>query len=137
MSYVLTALNPNLIYINLTEAPTPADDQVYIQKVSEILDSATETVYFLVDFRKSITSNVSTIRRLAELTKHDNFGASIAFSSTQVRQVYAALFAGLAANGQTRNFYPDPQGAIDALETLKPGLTADIDWQGVLVKTNS
>jgi hypothetical protein len=137
MSYILTTLHSNLVYIELTANPTPIDYNDYVRQVNQILKSATEPVYFLVDFRQSITSNVSTIRRLAELTKHRNFGASIAFSSDHVRQVYANLFAALAAQGQSRNFYQDAQAAIDALEALKPGLTTGVDWQAVLGKINS
>lgn len=135
MAYRLTQLNAQVVLITLTGDPTPQDDNQYVADVRRLLDAAPDRIYFVVDFRRSITSNVNTIRRLAQLTQHPKFGASVAFSSSRVRQVYAELYARLTASPQARDFYDTPQAALAALDSIQPGIGAGIDWDAVLAQS--
>jgi hypothetical protein len=132
MTYHLTLLSPNLVFIQPDSEPTREDDRIYLAEVRKLLDEASGPLYFLVDFRKFMTTNVSTINKLAQLSTHENFAASVAFSSDRSRAVYTGLYASLSGIDGPRTLTDDPYAAINQLEMLCPGLTTDIEWQKVL-----
>ena len=132
MPYVYTRLSNHLTYIRLTEEPTREDDDQHVEASRKLLDGAGELQYFLVDFRGGVTTNLGTISKLAELARHPRFGASVAFSSERIRQLYSQLFTAMADQGLDRDFFETGPEAVAYLETVKPGLTVGIDWTRVL-----
>ena len=132
MSYRIKRLSPKLLYITLDAEPTPAADSTYVADLRKVLTEAEEPQYFLVDFRKHITTSIGTIGRLAELTKLKQFGASIAFSSDRIRQVYAGLFTQLSRLPGPCTVFDIAEQAVAELESLKPGIMAGVDWKSLL-----
>jgi len=132
MTYEYTKLSDHLIYIRLTDEPTKADDDQHVEHSKKLLDGASEPLFFLVDFRGGVTTNLGTISKLAEMTRHPLFGASIAFSNERIRKLYARLFTALTDQGLDRDFFDTAEEAVAYLESLKAGLTVGIDWRRVL-----
>jgi hypothetical protein len=132
MAYHLTLLSPRLVFIQPDAEPTREDDRVYLAEVRRLLDEASSPMYFLVDFRQYMTTNVSTINKLAQLSTHPNFAASMAFSSDRSRAVYTGLYASLSGIEGPRTLTDDPYTAIAHLEARSPGLTQGIEWEKVL-----
>ncbi len=132
MSYAITKLSPNFFYITLTTKPTAEEDKTYVSSLQKIITEAPEPVYFLMDFRQHITSEISTIVRLSELAKHKNFGFSAAFSSDRIRKVYSTLFTSLSKQQGPKTMFESAEGAIEQLEQIKPGLTENIDLKAII-----
>jgi hypothetical protein len=132
MAYHLTLLSPQLVFIQPDAEPTREDDRVYLAEVRRLLDEASSPIYFLVDFRQYMTTNVSTINKLAQLSTHENFGGSVAFSSDRSRAVYTGLYASLSGVEGPRTLSDDSYTAIGQLEALSPGVTQGIEWEKVL-----
>lgn len=132
MAYRVIQMNPQLIYIRLNAAPTPQDDRDYVTAVKQILDGAEQKLYFLIDFRNGMTTDVATIRQLAKLTEHPNFGESTSFASSTMQSVYSELFAQMRQSAPENALHMSPAKAIQYLESLQPGITQGIDWDALL-----
>lgn len=132
MAYRVLQLNPQLIYVRLDNKPTPQDDNDYLAVINGIMETSTRKLYFLLDFRDGMSTSVATIRRLAKITAHPNFGESTTIASSYVQAVYTDLFAQMRQSSLDNALHIDPAKAIQYLESLQAGLTQHIDWEAVL-----
>lgn len=126
-TYTIQFLTPQLLYIKWHQTPLNGSIEgvQFIQDLEGVFDEANEKVYILSDLRNGRLTDVVQIRQLSKLTKHANYGGSVAFSDDYQTSVYAGLFATVA--NRADEIQPTLERALDHLEALAPGITANID----------
>ncbi len=131
--YTVTRLSPGLIYIIWHRTPVTATGDAFLEELKTLLDSSSETLFFLSDLRRGRIIDIGTISRLSDLSRHPNWGGSSAFSANPISRIFVNSFLKYAREPEERNsMFNDPADAIRFLEALHPGITADIDWETVL-----
>ena len=132
----MTALKPNLYYIRWTGVPSREEGIVFVRALANLLDNAEQPLYFISDLRRGYINNVEVVRRLGKTASHENWAGDVAFSRDAMSSLYVGVYSRFAPDEKptTENevFHQTADEAIAQLETLKPGLTQDIDWAAVL-----
>jgi hypothetical protein len=132
MAYAITKLSERLYLIRWSADATTEEANEYLAELAQILDQTSIPIYFISDLRRGCITQLSALRRLANLATHPNWGGSTAFGSMS-SAVFSSLFERFTSNRQQGDrTYTDAQEAITYLETLFQGITAAIDWERIL-----
>ncbi len=137
MDYEITKLTDELVFIRWLQTPAPASKVVdqYLIDLRAVLDESETPMYFLSDLRQGRIADVRSIQKLGQLTKHKNWAGSTAFSSDPITALLVRSFRSFATKVNSRNeMQTTPETALSFLETLKPGITEDVDWDTVIGK---
>jgi hypothetical protein len=137
MAYEFVNLSDELILIRWNGTPTKEEGNRYITEFTAMLDQAQHPLYILSDLRRGHISDARVIQSLSRLATHKNLGAGTAFASgiadQSLKGIFVGLFVNLSGNksrvGQIAGSLDE---ALDYLETAKPGVTKNIDWEAVL-----
>ncbi|GAB4545998.1 MAG: hypothetical protein OHK0023_05110 [Anaerolineae bacterium] len=137
MYYEIRPLSDQLYFIRWF--PTPAENRrpesQYVWEIADILRKAEQPLYFLSDLRLGRITNVSILQQLAKVINHSKYGGSTAFSESLMSELFVGVFSRFADPGEAEHaFYKTLDQALGYLERIKPGITAEINWETV-VKT--
>ncbi|MBL8165670.1 MAG: hypothetical protein JNJ61_27040 [Anaerolineae bacterium] len=135
MYYRITPLKENLIYIKWYRAPRPNTHTVkeFITDLQTRLDTASVGLYFISDLRQGRIVDMRVIQQLAGLSKHERWAGSTAFSDNPVSNVLVRSFSRFAGQPKEhREIWTTPEEAIAYLESVKPGLSDEVDWKTLL-----
>jgi len=140
MTYRILWLSPRLYYVKWFEIPKPNSQLMknYFFELNAILDSEDDTVYFLSDMRKGHITNVHLLLQLAKVLSHKNYGGGAAFSDRVAASTDMSMFRYIqnASRSATTNHHHElfitANEAIDYLESLKTGITDNINWDEIL-----
>ena len=135
MDYEITKLTDELVFIRWLRTPgrdSKIEDQ-YLNDLRGILDESPVPMYFLSDLRQGRIADVRAIQKLGQLTKHKHWAGSTAFSSDPITALLVRSFRSFATKVNSRNEMQDtPEAALSFLETLKPSVTENVDWDVVI-----
>ncbi|MCC6612879.1 MAG: hypothetical protein IT320_05325 [Anaerolineae bacterium] len=131
MNYRVRKLSEKLYYIRWLQRPSAVEGYEFIEDLRDLLDEVSQPIYFISDLRKGQITDVQVLRQLGDLTKHEHWAGSTAFSELIASKVFVNVFTSLAQQ-RTREIWPTAQEALAYLESVAPGVTADIDWDNVL-----
>jgi hypothetical protein len=131
-TYTTTRVKDNLYFVRLHSYPTPQDCYLFLQEMKSAIENASGKVYFVIDFRQGMFTEIGMLRQAAKLTTHPNFGASIGFGGNAIKRMYGDIFAeGAQQPDEVPADMPDTiEEAIAMLEGVAPGITEGIDWAG-------
>lgn len=133
MGYQLQQLSSNLYFVRWLSLATDQEALDYIRELQQIMDTATNKVYFISDLRRGHIANVTMVQRLSRLTQHPNFGGGASFSVSTGAKVFVGVFARFARRYNRRDdIHNNLEGALKFLEDLQPGITKGIDWKAVV-----
>jgi hypothetical protein len=138
VNYSILKLSAELFYIRwLSSAKENTHpEKEFIPELSSLLDKSPHPVYFISDLRKGRIMTVNVLNQLATLSHHKNWAGSTAFSSDPIASIFVGTFSKLAKQkSEHREIYTTPEESLAYLESLKAGLTQDIDWNSVLNQT--
>jgi hypothetical protein len=133
MPYRFVPLNDRLILIAWSRTPNNTEATQYIRDLTTRLDQAAQPLYFISDMRRGRIIDIHIIRRLSNLSRHANWAGSTAFTQNPISQIFGDTYQKMVAHKVESNLiFDEPAQAIAYLETLCPGLTADINWADYL-----
>ncbi len=144
MDYQITRVSDVLWFIRWYNEPSsPETEPNFLADLLYILDHTDKLVYFISDLRQGCITNVETLRRLGEMTRHPVWGGSSAFSgssSLQEGTLYTKHFVNLFSKYSEHDkhrfvkeeFWFTPEDALAHLEVIAPGITAGIDWSQLI-----
>lgn len=129
MSYEITKLSDQLIYVQLKAYPSVQDANRFLKEYQHLIESAEQKIYFIMDFRLGMFTQVAMLRKAAALTEHENFGASIGFGGNAIKQVFGDIFGDDAQNPDDvpNDILNNIDEVFEVLERLAPGITEGID----------
>ncbi|MEL6269192.1 MAG: hypothetical protein AAFR22_05220 [Chloroflexota bacterium] len=134
--YSIQQLKKELVYITWDGSPRAADyaiEERFIRDLRTTLDEAAGPVYVLSDLRRGRISNMKTIQRLAELTRHPNYAGSTAFSGNLITNILVGTFSRFSVETQPKDaIWKTPEEVLAYLELLQKGVTQNIDWNALL-----
>lgn len=132
--YTFTRLNQHLVLITWLRSPRSDEAVQYITDLTRLLDDSPDPVYFISDMRKGRIMEMNIIRRLSELAQHSHWAGSTAFTETSLSRMFGENYRRMVvADKVERNkIFREPEQAVAYLETLCPGLAAEVDWDAVL-----
>ena len=131
-AYMIQHIKPNLVYIRWTRNSKTADENLFIHELSNLLDNAEEVIYFISDLRKGRIIGMRAIYKLSQLTQHEKWAGSTAFSENPISRLFTNNFERNVANHDANVIYDHPEDAIAYLESLCTGITSNIDWIEIL-----
>lgn len=133
--FTFTRLSSKLVLITWLKTPDNQAEEAYLHQLGEILDQAEHPLYFISDIRKGRIIGMRAIQRLSAFTSHKNWAGSTAFSSDPITALLVRSFRSFATKVNSRNeMQTTPETALSFLETLKPAITEDVDWDTVIGK---
>lgn len=134
MQYIIHELRFNLLLIvwDRRSLENSKPEANFVDDLKSRLDKASEPIYFISDLRNGRVINVRILQRLGALTRHDNWAGSTAFSSDPISNTFVGVFAKFA-HKEEREIWDTPEEAIVYLESLKEGVTQDIDWDAFIL----
>lgn len=140
MSYQIYPLKENLVFITWFQRPhiRSAVEQKFTNELSQLLEDASEPVYFISDLRRGFIRNPVALRSLAKTFNHPNFAGAAAFSNDVIVGIdYSIYLVSSRRYTYTRHreapqLYSHAESALAYLESKSPNLTRDIDWQALL-----
>jgi hypothetical protein len=133
MSYTLTHLTPRLVLITWRRTPIADEAKAFIQSLQDILDQASEPLYFISDLRRGRIVDVRIIHQLSQLTEHPHWAGSTAFSQNPISKIFLGSFQRLLTTTSDKNTtFDQPEDAIAFLEHLSPHVGEAVDWAHVL-----
>lgn len=129
MSYSIHRFSEQLIYCQLHAYPSQDIAIRFLREYKHIIETAQNKVYFIMDFRKGMFTQVAMLKKAAALTEHPNFGASIGFGGNEIKQVFGDVFKDDAKNPDEvpDEILPNLAAVIEILERLQPGITEGLD----------
>lgn len=133
--YEIIRLSPELVFICWHRSPgrNAGTEEKYLAEIKTLLDDAEQPLYFMSDLRKGRIIDIRVINQLVDLTRHRNWAGSTAFSQSPISKIFAGTFVRFSSTSASTNEMQDkPEEAIAFLESLKPGLTRNIDWNRVI-----
>jgi hypothetical protein len=72
------------------------------------------------------------------LTEHTNWGGSTAFSNNPVTSIMVGFFSRFAHKERPQDeIWNTPEEALAYLESIKPNITANLDWNAILDSTGT
>lgn len=132
MDYKIISLSDELVFIRWYHTP-PHNSTVgdhFVLEIKHLLEAAQRPLYFISDLRRGRIVSMRVIQNLAKLTEHPLWGGSTAFTGDPVTMMFVRSFKTFSTPSGTRNeIQKTPEEALSFLETLKPGITAGINWQ--------
>jgi hypothetical protein len=130
--YQISFVNHELVFVKWFQTPPQAceDTEIFIEELKAILKDAQNPIYILSDLTQGQIVDVVAIRKLARITKAQQYGGSVAFGSDTKTAVYGGLFATVAHRAD--EIQPDLSSAIEVLQTLKSDILSTGD-EAVLV----
>ena len=140
MSYRILMLNPCLYYIKWFEIPKPNSQMMknHFFELNAILDSEEQPAYFISDLREGHITNVHLLLQLAKILDHKNYGGGCSFSSTPAASTDATMFQYIQNVSRGKNtansnkLFATAEEAIAYVESLKKGITDNIDWDEIV-----
>ena len=136
MAYEFKHLSSNLILITWKRYPTKDEEEAFLKEHTQQLSDATEPLYYISDLRSGRITNLDTINRLSKLAKHENYGGSTAFSKDFMSKIVVKTFQMFTSEAETKSrMFETVEEAIAYLESLKAGLTQNIDWNEHILAT--
>ncbi|MBZ0305202.1 MAG: hypothetical protein K8I82_03955 [Anaerolineae bacterium] len=133
MIYNIHFLTDQLVYIKWNGIPTMEQGLQFLQEFQSILDQAHHPLYFLSDLREGHIKNTHLIRRLSAFNEHPNFGGGTGFSDNPCMQATLRLWTQFSSvQDRISHIWPRSCDAVEYLETLRPGLTKNLNWEGIL-----
>lgn len=135
MDYEIQKLKPDLIFIRWHRPPTRQSDsqKTFLADLKKILDEAPMPIFFLSDLRRGVITNLETLRRLGELTLHPNWGGGVSYGTKFSTDMYVDTFENLSLRKTGDHMAYTLEDALAYLESLKSGLTSDVDWDSLFV----
>jgi hypothetical protein len=132
MAYSFTTFTPQVIFVQLLRFPTDEECMDFLaQYRTYILDVPTK-VYFIVDFRKGMFTNIKMLHESAKLSTHPNFGASIGFGGDAFKSVFADVFAERVQQDVPKEMFQTREQAVAELERLLPKALEGVDWKSII-----
>lgn len=132
MAYAIIKLSERLYLIRWSADATTEEANQYLAELAQVLEQTITPIYFISDLTHGCITQLFALRRLANLATHPHWGGSTAFGSMS-SAVFSSLFERFTSTRQhSDRTYTDPQEALAYLESLLPGITADIDWERIL-----
>lgn len=137
MDYEFLQLSARLYFIRWNDNPaigSPSETH-FLEEMRRTLDSAPQPVYFVSDLRNGRVSNAVVLRELGKLTAHRNWGGSASFSEDPTTHLMMNVFRKYSHRNlsEPRNqTWKTPQEAINYLDKLAPGITAEVDWDALI-----
>lgn len=129
MDYEFTQLSPNLVFIRWYNNPTSPDiERQFVEDLKNIVDRAVQPTYFFSDLRQGCISNVHTLRKMGELTRHPNWGGGAALGKKLSTDMFVNTFERLSVDRKGDRMLYTVSSALDVLEAQKTGITKNIDW---------
>lgn len=134
MPHKFVQLSPELYLIRWQRSPSVAEANQFINEHIQLLDDASHPLYFISDLRQGYITDTMVIRRLAKLTEHPNYGGGTAFGTGgNLATTFVGIFFRFARGvNYEHNMWRTAKEALTYLESLKAGLTANIDWEDTL-----
>jgi hypothetical protein len=135
MYFQFTRLNEHLFYICWYDTPPLGDsaELQFLEEAKKIVNEATTPQYFISDLRKGRLTNVEILRKLGSVAKNPMWGGGTGFTLDPLSRIFAGIYVRFAKNAQERDaMFDRPEDALAFLESLKQGITANIDWPKVL-----
>jgi hypothetical protein len=130
--YDLRQVTDELIFIKWYKTATALThpESKYIEDLRNRLHTSPHPLYFLSDLRQGRIIDVSILQKLGSLTRHPHYGGGSAFSEDVISSMFVGIFSKFAtAEKGSSVFYKRIDEALAYLEALKPGVTANVDWQ--------
>ncbi len=132
MIYHISYLNEHLVFIKWQATPTIEQGLQFLDELHALLDKTDHRLYFLSDLRNGYIQHPHLIRRLSQLADHPHFGGGTAFSHLHLNHPMLRLWKCFTHTTNTSQTWPRLEDALDYLESLQPGVTAGVEWQGIL-----
>lgn len=134
MPYEFVQLSSELYLIRWRRSPSIAEANHFIDEHLQLLENAPHPLYFISDLRRGYISDTMVIHRLAKLTQHANYGGGTAFgTSSNLANSFVGIFFRFARGVKfEHNMWRTAKEALNYLESLKPELTAHINWDDTL-----
>ena len=132
--YEFIRLSNEVVLICWHRTPTSVKvEQQFVDELRRLLDTATMPQYVISDLRKGRIVTVRTLSQLGQLAGHANLGGSTAFSHDPLTNIFVETFKRLSGKYKSRNeTFDTPEEALAFMESLKSGLTDNINWDKVL-----
>lgn len=137
MDYQIRQLTDQLVFICWYRTPAPNSncENQFLNELERLLDESPVPLYFVSDLRKGRIANVRSIQRLGALTQHKNWAGSTAFSRDPVTSLLVQSFKVFAHSARSKNeMQTTPEEALSFIESLKPGVTAGLEWAKILTE---
>jgi len=132
MDYEITQLSPNLVLIRWHCNPTSQQsERQFVEHLENILDNVPHPIYFFSDLRDGHISNVYTLRKMGELTRHANWAGGIALGQRLSTDMFVNTFERMSAERKGDRMLYSVAAALESLESMKAGITETIDWSRV------
>ncbi|MDX2138731.1 MAG: hypothetical protein SF123_11610 [Chloroflexota bacterium] len=129
-AFAFHQVSDDLIFIRWTSTATHQDEVLFIKALQHCLNHAAHPLYFLSDLTNGCIVGIKPLGELGKLTQHRNWAGSTAFTLSMISRVYASSFRSLSRDTADKNTVCESvHEALAFLESLKPGVTADIDWE--------
>ena len=136
MMYTCQYLSPNLILVTWYAYPTGDDERRFLSEHQQQLDDAAEPLYYLSDLRQGRIISADTLEQMSDLTKHPNYGGGTAFSNDPISRIMVSSFRRMSLEATTKTqMFDTLEEALGFLESLKVGITQNIDWHQILVSS--
>ncbi len=135
MKYIIHRLSPDLVLITWVGLPQTGTrvELAFLAELKQLLDQADQPFYLISDLRQGRIVDVGLLKQLADLTQHKNWAGSSAFANNPISAIFVDTFTKFAHFDKGhREIWDTPEEALAYLESLKPGITANIDWNEVI-----
>lgn len=136
MAYTCQYLSPNLILVTWHAYPSEDDERRFLSEHRQQLDAAESPLYYISDLRQGRIISADTLEQMSDLAKHPNYGGGTAFSNDPISRIMVSSFRRMSLEATTKTeFFDTIEEALGFLESLKVGITQNIDWHWVLVSS--
>ncbi len=134
MAYEFHYLSPELVLITWARYPTLGEENQFLQEHTEQLENAEHPLYFISDLRQGRVITLGTINKMSQLAKYPNYGGGTAFSEDPISRIMVKSFRTLSREASEKTaMFDTVEEALVFLESLKPDITKDIDWDTYIV----
>ena len=123
MDFELHTLSDELIFIRWLRDSSTVSENALLSLIEMLLDEAPSPIYFLTDAQDGLMTNPRALRRMADLTRHNNFGAAVSYGHKVSASKYYETFRMMAAPSHREDMVRSVDEALDTLETVRPGIT--------------
>lgn len=127
MDFELYCLSDELIFVRWYRKPTPSSENAYLQEITALLNSARTRLFFLSDLSSGYITHMDTLCRLADLSRHKNWGCAVSYGQKMAAGVYVDTIRQITGTLNTDTLVYSIEDALDHLEVMRPGITALID----------
>lgn len=138
MDYIIKQLSNELVYIRWYTSPPVGSliNAQFLHEIDQLLVKTTTPLFFISDLRDGRIIDVRVLQQLAEYAKRPQWAGSTAFSKNPITALLVRSFKNFARVGTSKDeMQTTPEQALVYLESLKEGLTQNINWDEVLSAT--